>query len=103
MEKRQLPEEMPQGKPKETENLREDVMPTPEKTKFGRKATKDDEYNYGSIEEIDLRIILISTIPISLKCSTISLTFPDFFKSKEMEEFLVEIEKEHSPTDEKLS
>ena len=36
---------------------------------------------------------MIGTFPISLKCSTISLTLPYFFKSKEMEESLVEVEK----------
>ena len=44
---------------------------------------------------MDLRTILIGTFPISLKCSTISLILPYFFKSKEMEESLVEIKKEH--------
>ena len=52
---------------------------------------------------MDLGTILIGIIPISLKYSTISLTLPDFFKSKEMEESLVEIENEHSPVDEKHS
>ena len=46
---------------------------------------------------------MIGTFPISLKCSTISLTLPYFFKSKEMEGSLVEVEKEHSPTEEKHS
>ena len=40
---------------------------------------------------------MIGTIPISLNCSTISLTFPDFFKSNEIEESLVEVKKEQSP------
>ena len=71
------------------------------KTKFGRKVIEDDESS-GSVEEMDLRIILIGTFPISLKCYTISLTLPDF-KSKEMEESLVEVEKEHSPAKEKHS
>ena len=52
---------------------------------------------------MDLRTILIGTFPISLKCSTISLTLPDFFKSKQMEESLVELKKEHSPSQEKNS
>ena len=65
---------------------------TPKKTQFERKATEDDE----SIEEMDLRTILIGTFPIFLKCSTISLTLPDFFKLKKMEESLLEVEKEHS-------
>ena len=78
-------------------------MLTPKKTKFGRKSTKYDEFSYGSTEEMaeemDLGIILIGTIPISLNCSTISLTLPDFFKSKEMEESLLEVQKEKSPVD----
>ena len=82
---------MPQGKPKETNNLRKEIRPTPKKTKFGRKATKEDESTKG----MDLKTILIGTFPISLKCSTIPLNLP-FFKSKEMEESLVEVEKEHS-------
>ena len=48
-----------------------------------------------------MRTILIGTFPIYLKCSTISLTLPYFFKSKEMEERLVEVEKEHLLTEEK--
>ena len=50
---------------------------------------------------MDLKTILIGTFPISLKCSTISLTLPYFFKSKEIKEILVEVEKEHSPAEEK--
>ena len=34
MDKRKLLEEMPQGKQKEAENLREEVRPTPNKTKI---------------------------------------------------------------------
>ena len=52
---------------------------------------------------MDLRTILIGTFPISLNCSTIFLTLLDFFKSKEIEESLVEVEKEHSITEEKHS
>ena len=83
--------------------LREEIRPTLKKTKFERKATKDDESTEEMDEEMDLRTILIGTFPISLKCSTISLTLPYFFKSKEIEENLVEVEKEHSPTEEKHS
>ena len=100
MEKKQLLEEMPKGKPKEVENLREEVRPTPKKTKFKRKTTEDDESSCGFVEEMDLRIIMIGTIPIPLKCSTIFLTLPNLFKSKEMKESLVEVEKEHSPIEE---
>ena len=65
---------------------------TPKKTKFGRKTTEDNESIEEMDEEMDLRTIMIG--PISLKVSTISLTLPNFFKSKEMEESLVEVEKE---------
>ena len=69
---------------KEAENLREEMMPTPKKTKFGRKATENDESSYGSTkemdEEMDLGTILIGIILISLKFSTITLTLLDFFK-----------------------
>ena len=96
---------MPHGKLKEM--MREEVMPTPKKTKFGRKTIKIDESSCRSTEEMaeemDLRTILIGTFSMSLKCSTISLTLPGFFKSKEMEESLVEVEKEHSPAEEKHS
>ena len=52
---------------------------------------------------MDLKTILIGTFLVSLKCYTISLTLPCFFKSKEMEKILVEVEKEHLPTEEKHS
>ena len=61
MEKRKLFEEMPHEKPKETENLKEEVRPTSKKTKFGRKTTKDEESSCGFDEETDLKTILIST------------------------------------------
>ena len=70
-------------------------------------ATEDDESSCRSTEEMaeemDLRTILIGTFPIYLKYCTISLTLLDFFKLKEMEENLVEVEKEYSPTKEKHS
>ena len=51
MKKRQLPEEMSQGKPKQAKNLKEEVMSTPKKTKFRRKATQDNESSYESTKE----------------------------------------------------
>ena len=57
----------------------------------------------GSDKEIDLRTILIGTFFISLKCSTISITLPYFFKSKEMEENLLEVDNEHLQVEEKHS
>ena len=47
-------------------------------------------------EEMDLGTIMIDTIPISLKFSTISLTLSDFFKSKEMKESLAYVKKKKS-------
>ena len=86
MEKKQLSEEILQGKPKEAENLKEDMMPTPKKIFFGIKAIEDDESSCGSTEEMNLGTILIGIILISSNCYTISLTLLDFFKLKEMEE-----------------
>ena len=84
MWKRKLPKAILQGKPKEAENLKEEVIPTLKKTKFKRKATEDDESSFESTEEMakemDLGTILIGTISISLNCFTISLTLPNFFK-----------------------
>ena len=56
------------------------------------------ESSCGYTEEMDLGTILISTIPIYLKCSTISLTLLNF-KSKDMDESLVEVKKVQSPID----
>ena len=69
---------------------------TSKKTKFGRKATENEESSCEFDEEMDMRNIMIGTFPVSLKCSTISLTLLYFFKSKEMEKSLMEVEKEHS-------
>ena len=94
MEKRQLnevPKEAPEKKIKESEKLKEEAMPSLEKTKFGRKAIEDAKSICNLDKEIDSGIILIGTIPISLNCSTSSLTLPAFFKSKEMEKSLVEV------------
>ena len=79
------------------------MRPTLKKTKIGRNATEDTESIGAVDEEVDLRTILIGTFPISLKCSTMSLTLPYFFKSKEMKESLVEVEKEHSQAQKKHS
>ena len=79
MEKKQLYGEMLQRKSKEVENLKEKMMATPKKTKYGRKATEDDESscrsNEGVDKETDLGTILIGTISVSLNCSSSSLTF----------------------------
>ena len=100
MEKRKLtevPKEAPEKKTKELEKLKEEAMPSPKKTKFGRRGIEDAKSIFNSDKETYSRIILIGTIPISLNCSTSSLTFPAFFKSKEMENSLVGV-KEKQPT-----
>ena len=61
MGKRQLPGEMLVGKPKEVENLKEKVMPSLEKTKYGGKATKNVESICGLNKKTDLGTILIGT------------------------------------------
>ena len=75
-------------------------MHSPEKTKFGRRATKDAKSICNSNKETNLGIILIGTIPISLNCSTSSLTLLAFFKSKEMEKSLVEVKEKQPIVDE---
>ena len=64
-------------------------MPSLEKTKYGGKGTKNVEAIFSSNEETDLGNIMIGTKSISLNYSTSSLTFPSFFKSKEIKESLV--------------
>ena len=71
-------------------------MPSLEKTKSIGKAIENVESIWISNEE-NLGTILIGTNPISLNYSTSSLTLPAFFKSKEMEENLVEV-KHKQPT-----
>ena len=100
MEKRQLPREMLQGKPKEAESLKEKVMPSLEKTKSGGKVTENVESIYSSNEETDLGTILIGTNPFSLNYSISSLTLLAFFKLKEMEESLVEVKHKQPIVDE---
>ena len=84
----------------ELEKVKETMVPNVEKTKFGRKATKYTE-SMSSVDEImDLEALLIGEILISLNCSTISLTFPIIFKSKNAKEDLVEVERKHPTTEE---
>ena len=61
---------------------KERMVPNLEKTKFGRKDTEDME-SMSSVDEVmDSKALLIGEIPISLNCSTISLTLPHIFKLK---------------------
>ena len=76
----------------ELEKLKEGMVHSSKKTKFGRKATKDME-SMSSIDEVmDMEALLIGEIPISLHCSTASLTLPTIFKSKKAKENLVKVE-----------
>ena len=75
-------------------------MPSLKKTKFGRKAIEDAKSIGSSNKEIYLRIIIISTIHIPLNCLNTSLTLPSFFKSKEMEENLIEVKHKQPIVDE---
>ena len=68
------------------EKVKEGMVLNLEKTKFGRKATEDME-SMSSVDEVmNLEALLIGEIPISLNCSTVSLTLPTIFQSKKAEE-----------------
>ena len=82
MEKRKLPEKMPLGKLKETKNLREKVRPTLKKTKFGRKATEDNESTEEMDEDMDLRTILMGTFPFFCEMFYYFYNFTKFLKVK---------------------
>ena len=71
-----------------------------EKTKSGGKVTDNVEYICSSNEETNLGTILIGTYPFSLNYSTSSLTLPDFFKLKEMEESLAKVKQKQPIVDE---
>ena len=49
---------------------------------------------------MDSEALLIDEIPISLNCSTVSLTLPTIFKSKKVEKDLVDVEGKHPATEE---
>ena len=79
----------------ELEKVKEGMVPSLEKTKFGRKATKDMKSISSAAEVMNLEALLIGEIPISLNCSIVSLTLPIIFKLKKAEEDLVEVEGKH--------
>ena len=84
----------------ELENVKEGMVPSLEKTKFRRKATEDME-SMSSVDEVMyLEALMLGEILISLICSTISLTLPTIFKSKKIEEDLVEVEGKEPTTKE---
>ena len=64
------------------EKVKEGMVPILEKTKFGRKATKDMESMSSADEVMDSETLLIGEIPISFKISIVSLTLPAIFKLK---------------------
>ena len=61
----------------ELEKVKEGMVPSLEKTKFGTKAIEDME----SMSSVDAsEALMIGEIPISLNCSIVSLTLPTIFK-----------------------
>ena len=80
------------------EKVNEGMVPSLKKTKFRRKTTEDVESMSNVDEVMDSEALLISEIPISLNCSTVSLTLPTFFKLVKVEEDLVEVEGKHLTT-----
>ena len=64
------------------EKVKNGMVLSLEKTKFGRKATNDME-SMSSVDEVmNSEALMIGEIPNSLNCSTVSLTLPTIFKSK---------------------
>ena len=58
----------------ELEKVKEGMIPSLKKTKFCRKGTEDMEL-MGCVDEVvDSEALMIGEIPISLNCSTVSLT-----------------------------
>ena len=53
----------------ELEKVKEGIVPTLEKKKFGRKTTKYMESMSGVDEVMDSKALMIGEIPISLNCS----------------------------------
>ena len=82
------------------EKVKEEMVPSLEKTKFGRKATKDMKLMSGVDEVMNSDPLLIGEISISLNCSTVSLTLPTILNSKKVEEDLVEVEGKHPTIEE---
>ena len=66
----------------EIKKVKEGMVPSLEKTKFGRKHTKNMESMSNVDEVMDSKALLIGEIIISLNCSIVSLTLLTIFKSK---------------------
>ena len=87
----------------ELEKVQEGMVPSLEKTKFGRTTIEDMESMSSVDEMMDLEALLIGEIHFSLNCSTVSLTLPTIFKLKKTEEDLVEVEGKHLTTEEDVA
>ena len=72
----------------ELEKVKEEVVPIVEKIKFGKKAIEDIE-SMSSVDQVmDSEALMTGEIPISLYCSTVSLTLPTIFKLKKKHRIL---------------
>ena len=103
LDKRQLidvPDKILLEEAMKLEKVKERMVPSLEKKKFGRKSTENMKSMSNVDEVMDLEALLIDEIPISLNCSTVSLIFPTIFKSKKAEEDIVEVEGKHLATEE---
>ena len=103
VDRRQLidvPVEIQKEDAMDLEKVKEGMVHSLEKIKFGRKVTEDIKSMSSVDEVIDTEALLIGEIPISLNCHTVSLTLPTIFKSKNAEEDLVEVEGKHHKTEE---
>ena len=64
----------------ELEKLKEGMVPSLEKTKFGRKDTEDME-SMSSVDEVmDSKALMIGEISIYLNFFIVSITLPTIFK-----------------------
>ena len=76
-----VPVEIQKEDAMDLEKVKEGMVYSSEK-KIGRKVNEDME-SMGSVDEVmDIEALLIGEIPISLNCSTVSLTLSIIFKSK---------------------
>ena len=72
--------------------VKEGMVPSLKKTKFGRTTTEDMESMSSADKVMDTEALLIVEIHISLNCSTVSLTLLVIFKFKKAEKDLVGVE-----------
>ena len=77
-----VPMEIQKEDAMELEKVKEGMVSSLEKTKFGRKATEDMELMINVDEVMDSEALMIGEILISLNCSTVSLTCQLFSSKK---------------------